>query len=143
MSSLALLEQMLTKGKAFGGPFSLWAAVFLLPPCIGNTSLVTTPAVCIQARLWAVAQVSQCSDVALTGKPSYPAGKVDIVGKCRYGWRAYYLWDREFWGRWRLRIHARYALMVRGGPMVPCPLRVRNICSYTRKSPLVSAWQRR
>ena len=44
MSSLALLEQMLTKGKVFWWALLLWAAVFLLPPYIGNTSLVTTPA---------------------------------------------------------------------------------------------------
>ena len=104
MSSLALLEQMLTKGKVFWWAFALgsglFAAALYWQYVIGDDPCQ----VCIQARLWAVAYLLGAVMLPLPESllTRLTGLVLAFISSAGVGERALSLRDREFSGRWQL-----------------------------------------
>ena len=136
MSSLALLERMLTKGKVFWWALfalgsGLFAAALYWQYVIGDDPCQ----VCIQARLWAVA-------LGLLGAVMLPLPEslltrltglvLAFISSAGMGERAYYLYEIEnFRGDGSCEFTLGMPSWFAVDQWFPALFEVRNICSYT------------
>ena len=136
MSSLALLEQMLTKGKVFWWALfalgsGLFAAALYWQHVIGDDPCQ----VCIQARLWAVALglVGAVMSLLPESLLTRLAGLIlAFIASAGMGERAYYLYEIEnFRGDGSCEFTLGMPSWFAVDQWFPALFEVRNICSYT------------
>ncbi len=136
MSSLALLEQRLTKGKVFWWALfalgsGLFAAALYWQYVIGDDPCQ----VCIQARLWAVALGFVGAIMLLLPENTFTRASGLILGftaSAGMGERAYYLYEIEnFRGDGSCEFTLGMPSWFAVDQWFPALFEVRNICSYT------------